>query len=250
MPIILFGFTVIAGILIHILVTHLPAALHRSWAKECVTYLEEIQSLNASAIMMPQAQSLKLKWWRYLPFSSVRFLALDGVLFFSSLFVFYHFDGYFYWASALLFTWLLITSSFIDFDHQILPDEFTYILLWLGLICSCWNLYTYSTSAILGALAAYLSLLIISLLFKWIRKKEGIGQGDLKLFAAIAAWTGIIYLPLILFLASLTSVIYILLRKIISGKECSAPASFGPFLALSGWLALLWGHEINSFLIY
>src|SRR5207244_1312544 len=128
-------------------------------------------------------------------------------------------DGYLYWGSALFFTWLLITSSFIDFEHQILPDELTYILLWLGLVCSCWNLYTYSTSAILGAIFAYLSLFIISFLFKLIRKKDGIGQGDLKLLAAIAAWTGVIYLPLILFLASLFSVIFILLRKAIAGKS-------------------------------
>ncbi|MES2205055.1 MAG: A24 family peptidase [Pseudomonadota bacterium] len=243
---ILLGFTFIAGILIHILVTQLPVFLQRSWEQECMTYFD---GLNISKI-----QEKKLQWWHYVPFCSMRFLTLDIILLSSALFIFYHFEGYLYWASALLFTWLLITSSFIDFEHQILPDELTYTLLWLGLICSCWHMYIYSAraifGAIFGAIFAYLSLFIISFLFKLIRKKEGIGQGDFKLFAAIGAWTGVIYLPLILFLASLSSVIFILLRKVIAKKPCSSPAPFGPFLALAGWCVLLWGSEITHFIIY
>ena len=247
---VLLSLTFIVGIVIHILVAQLPAILHRSWAQECIAYLQSIHQSKADDLITQEVSLTHLKWWRYLPFFSARLLTLDIVLFASSLLIFYHFDGYLYWGSALLFTWILISSSFIDFEHQILPDELTYILLWLGLLCSCWNLYTYSTSAISGALAAYLSLFTISFLFKFIRKKEGIGQGDLKLFAAIAAWTGAIYLPLILFLASLSSVIFILLRKLITKKPCSDPAPFGPFLAFSGWLILLWGPEITHFIIY
>lgn len=242
--------TFIAGIAIHALVLQLPSLLNRSWTQECLTYLRDTQGVNAEDLAPTENQQISVKWSRYLPFFSKQFLTLDIVLFISSVLVFFHFDGYFYWGSALLLTWLLITSSFIDFEHQILPDELTYILLWLGLVCSCWNLYTYSTSAILGALFSYLSLFAISFLFKFIRKKEGIGQGDLKFFAAIATWTGVIYLPLILFLAALSAIAFIVFRKIIAGKNCSSPAPFGPFLALSGWLVVLWGHEITSFIIF
>lgn len=247
---VLLGVTFVVGIFIHMVVTYLPTVLHRSWARECVAYLHNIQPSKINHLVTDDTSLPKIKWWRCLPFFSVQFLILDSVLFISSFFILYHFDGYLYWGSALVFTWLLITCSFIDFEHQILPDEITYILLWLGLVCSCWNLYTYSTRAIIGALVAYLSLFILSFLFKCIRKKEGIGQGDLKLFAAIAAWTGIIYLPLILFLASLSAIIFILFRKVFTGKEFSSPAPFGPFLALSGWLVLLWGNKMTSFLLY
>ena len=257
---ILLGLTFLAGVLIHGIVMYLPMALHQSWRQECMAYL---QSINQPETLAPadtlfKIQLPKIKWRRLLPFSSffwkeklttrIRFLTLDIALFVSSLFLFYHFDNYAYWGSSLLFSWALITSSFIDFEHQILPDELTYILLWVGLMASCSNLYTYSTSAILGVICAYLSLFLVSLLFKLIRKKEGIGQGDLKLFAAIAAWVGVAQLPLILFVASLFSLVFILLRKIICQKECSAPASFGPFLAFSGWLVLLWGNELTSYL--
>lgn len=244
---ILLGFTFVAGIIIHWLVDQLPTILHCAWTEECTAYLHSTRSVIITA---PTAPPLRIKRRNYLPFFSLRFLTLDIVLFTCSLCVFYHFDSYLYWGSTLFFTTLLITSSFIDFEHQILPDELTYILLWSGLIASCWNLYTHSTSAILGALIAYVSLFMVSFLFKMIRKKDGIGQGDFKFFAAIAAWTGIIYLPLILFLASLFSIIFIVLRKVMLGKSCSSPASFGPFLALSGWLVLLWGHELTSFIIY
>jgi len=246
---ILLSLTLIAGIVIRWLVAHLPIILHKSWREECIAYLQGTHPSVLNNAIESTNEKPKIKWWRYLPFSSVKLLALDCVLFASSLLVFYQVDGYLYWGSGLLFTWILITSSIIDFEHQILPDELTYILLWTGLLCSCWNLYTYSTGAILGALIAYLSLFTISLLFKLIRKKDGIGQGDLKLFAAIATWTGFTYLPFILFLASVFSLIYILLRKIISGKPFSAPASFGPFLALSGWLILLWGRNIASYIL-
>lgn len=245
---ILLALTFIAGIIIHGLVLRLPTMMHQSWTEECVTYLQSIYPSKIADVVSPITQPSKIKWRHYLPFSSIRFLPLDLVLFASSLFLFYYFDNYLYWGSSLLFTWLLITSSFIDFEHQILPDELTYILLWTGLVASCWNLYTYSTSAILGALTAYLSLFIISFLFKLIRKKEGIGQGDLKLFAAIATWTGITFLPLTLFLASLLSLVFIVIRKIVSGNKCSDPASFGPFLALAGWLVLLWGNNIIAYL--
>lgn len=257
----LFAATCVASILIRWIALQLPNRLQHSWTKECFEYLRTRTTQKLRGDCLIPAQKSEIKWWCHLPFSSafwqqktctphyrIRFFLLDIFLFSSSLVVCYHFDSYLLWGSALIFTWLLIASSFIDFEHQILPDEITYILLWIGLIASCGNLYTSSTSAILGALTAYLSLFIVSLLFRWIRKKEGIGQGDLKLFAAIVAWTGIIYLPLILFLASVFALIFIVARKVVYGGQCSDPISFGPFIALTGWLVLLWGDQIITYL--
>lgn len=247
---ILIGLTFIAGIIIHILVTHLPTLLQRSWSNECMAYLKDMQKEKFEHLTSPQISFPQLRWRQYLPFFSIRFLFFDIVLFACSLIIFYYSNSFFYLIFALFFTWLLLTSSFIDFEHQILPDELTYILLWLGLASSCWNLFTDSKNAILGAFIAYASLFVISLLFKIIRKKEGMGQGDLKLFAAIGAWTGIIYLPLILFMASFSSIIFILFRKIIVKKAYSAPVPFGPFLAFSAWLVLLCGPEITHFIFH
>lgn len=257
-------FTFIAGILIRWCCIQLPNIMYAKWSDECLAYLQSLPEKSQKDISYPITHTtlfIKKTWWHYLPFSSLfwkekqhaaktrlSYIALDLALFSSSLLILYHFDSYLYWGSSLLFTWLLITSSFIDFEHQILPDEISYLLLWAGLIVSCGNLYTYSTSAIFGAFIAYAFLFLLSSLFKILRKKDGIGQGDLKLFAAIGAWTGTMQLPLILFLASLFSLFFIIIRKIVTREKCSTPASFGPFLALAGWLILLWGNDISLYL--
>jgi leader peptidase (prepilin peptidase)/N-methyltransferase len=229
--------------MIHLTVTRLPDYLHHTWTLECYAFLKKMPS-NTSKL-----PHKKHSWRHYLPFFSLGFLTLDIVLLTSSCIVFYHFADPTTCVSALIFTWLLITSSFIDFEHHILPDEMTYSLLWLGLFFSCWPLYINPNMAILSTLIAYCSLFSLATLFKIIRKKDGLGQGDVKLFAALAAWTGMLSLPLLLLIASLSSLIFIVTRKIICGKNCSSPAAFGPFLAFAAWLILLWGSNIRSFLL-
>ncbi len=152
---------------------------------------------------------------------------------------------------ALLFTWYLVALTFIDIDHQLLPDNLTLPLMWLGIFASLWGpaadgdpIPVDLRSSVLGALAGYLSLWAIYHLFRLLTGKEGMGYGDFKLFAALGAWLGWrMLLPIILIAAAVGAVsgIVILSRKK-QGHE--TPISFGPFLAAAGWLMLMFGNEL------
>jgi leader peptidase (prepilin peptidase) / N-methyltransferase len=152
--------------------------------------------------------------------------------------------------AGLLFTWLLVALTFIDLDTQLLPDSLTYPLLWIGLLLSTtspvWSPGASpltSTDSILGALVGYLSLWSLYWIFLFITKKEGMGFGDFKLFAAFGAWFGWkMLLPIILFASCVGSIVglYILYRQR-KGIETHIP--FGPYLAMAGWLFLLVGHQ-------
>jgi leader peptidase (prepilin peptidase)/N-methyltransferase len=152
--------------------------------------------------------------------------------------------------AALFFTWSLIALTMIDFDTQFLPDELTYPLLWIGLLVSTTHPVWAEGAApltpadsIVGAMCGYLSLWTVYWIFKLITKKEGMGYGDFKLFAAFGAWFGWrMLLPIILIASLVGSVagIYIIYRQ---RKGMNTPIAFGPFLAAAGWLFLLVGHQ-------
>jgi leader peptidase (prepilin peptidase) / N-methyltransferase len=152
--------------------------------------------------------------------------------------------------AGLLFTWFLIALTMIDFDTQFLPDELTYPLLWAGLLLSTTHPVwapgaepLTPADSIVGAMCGYLSLWSVYWIFKLIMKKEGMGYGDFKLFAAFGAWFGWrMLLPIILVASLVGSVIglYVLYRQ---RKGLDTPIAFGPFLAAAGWLFLLVGHQ-------
>lgn len=146
---------------------------------------------------------------------------------------------------AMLFTWLLITATLIDIDHQLLPDSITYILLWMGLLISLESVFVDTRSAVIGAAAGYLSLWAFAKLFKAITGKEGMGYGDFKLFAALGAWFGWLVLPFIIIIGSLVGAIISasILGFFKLGRD--TPLPFGPYLALAGWLALFFGHDVT-----
>lgn len=147
---------------------------------------------------------------------------------------------------ALLLTWALVALTFIDFDHQLLPDDITLPLLWLGLGLNLFGVFTDLPSAVIGAIAGYLALWSVYHLFRLITGKEGMGYGDFKLLAMLGAWMGWQLLPAVVLLSSLVGAVVgvalILLRR--HGRE--VPIPFGPYLAAAGWIALLWGHELNT----
>jgi leader peptidase (prepilin peptidase)/N-methyltransferase len=147
--------------------------------------------------------------------------------------------------SMLLGTGLLILS-FIDLDHRILPDRLTQLLLWLGLLLSVFDLFADSHSSILGACFGYGLLWLVHALFRLMAKKEGMGRGDFKLLAALGAWMGVSHLPLILLISSVTGAILGIALIALGVRKREDPIPFGPFLALSGWIALLAGDEINA----
>ena len=147
---------------------------------------------------------------------------------------------------AILLTWALIAMSFIDIDHQLLPDDITLPLLWLGLGLSLFTLFTDMQAAIIGAIAGYLSLWLVYWTFKILTGKEGMGYGDFKLFALFGAWFGWQSLPLIILLSSLVGAIVGLGMILLRGRDRQLPIPFGPYLAAAGWIAMLWGNEITA----
>ncbi|HEX4376845.1 MAG TPA: A24 family peptidase [Steroidobacteraceae bacterium] len=156
-------------------------------------------------------------------------------------------------ACAVVITWFLIALTFIDLDHQLLPDSLTLPLLWMGLLASLsgWDspqqaLPVDPASAILGAAAGYLSLWSIYHLFRLLTGKEGMGYGDFKLLAALGAWLGWrMLLPIVLLSACAGALIGILLI-ITRRHQRGNPMPFGPFLAIAGWVAMLWGPQLVS----
>ncbi len=145
--------------------------------------------------------------------------------------------------AALILTYVLITLTFIDIDHTILPDDITIPCIWLGLWFNTYHLFTTPTDAILGAIFGYLSLYIFYWIFKAITQKEGMGYGDFKLLALLGAWLGWQYLPLIILFSSFIGSLIGLCIIYFKNKSKNTPIPFGPFLSLGGFVALVWGPK-------
>tara|TARA_Y100000748_G_scaffold54618_2_gene42948 strand:- start:9180 stop:10052 length:873 start_codon:yes stop_codon:yes gene_type:complete len=149
-------------------------------------------------------------------------------------------------AGMLVLTWALICLSMIDADTQLLPDIIVLPLLWLGLILNSFGVYTDLNTALWGAVAGYLSLWSVYWLFKLVTGKEGMGYGDFKLLAMLGAWGGWQVLPLTILLSSLVGAILGLVILKARGANNSTPLPFGPYLAIAGWIALIWGETITG----
>jgi len=179
--------------------------------------------------------------WRY---PSVELLT--AVL---STLVIWHFGSGIAGLSALIFLWLLMVMSFIDLDTQLLPDELTLPLMWLGLLINLDGTFVPLRDAVIGAAAGYLFLWLVYWMFLAATGKEGIGYGDFKLLAALGAWMGWTMLPLIVLLSSVVGATVGLLMIALKRHHRDSPIPFGPFLATAGLLALLIGQPIiNSWL--
>jgi len=152
------------------------------------------------------------------------------------------------YTAATLFAWVfvfaLITLTFIDFDTQLLPDDITLPLLWLGLLVNLNAGFTDLKSAVIGAMAGYLVLWSVFWLFKLIRGKEGMGYGDFKLLAAIGAWFGWQLLPAVILLSSTLGAIIGIALMILTKRGKDVPIPFGPFLAIGGIAALFFGQQL------
>ena len=145
---------------------------------------------------------------------------------------------------AIVLTCFLIALAGIDLRTQLLPDQLTLPLLWLGLIAASDSLYMPVKPALLGAIAGYVSLWSVWWLFKQITGKEGMGHGDFKLLAALGAWTGLQgILPTIL-MSSLVGAIIGSIWLAMKGRDRATPIPFGPYLAVAGWIVFMWGGQM------
>lgn len=147
---------------------------------------------------------------------------------------------------AVCLTWALIALSMIDFDHQLLPDDITLPFLWLGIFLNLFNIFTDIESSVLGAIFGYGSLWLVYIIFKLVTGKEGMGHGDFKLLALLGAWFGWQLLPLIIILSSIVGAAIGISLMIFKSKDRSSAIPFGPYLAIAGWVSMLWGPYIMS----
>ena len=263
----LVGLTV--GSFLNVVIHRTPILLLRQWQRECQeptdthTKTDETYNLILPGSHCPQCGHA-IRAWENIPVISFLWLKrkcahcrapisaryplveiLSAVV---SAVVAWHF-GYGYAAGAvMLLSWALIALTFIDVDHQLLPDAITLPFLWLGLLLNSFDLLPYKglTSAVVGAAAGYLSLWLVFHIFKLITGKDGMGYGDFKLFALFGAWLGWQMLPVIILLASLTGAVVGLTFILYAGRDRHLPIPFGPFLCAAGWVAALWGNDILS----
>ncbi|MBK5969757.1 MULTISPECIES: prepilin peptidase [Thiorhodovibrio] len=149
-------------------------------------------------------------------------------------------------AAALLFTWAMIALAIIDFDTQLLPDAITLPLLWLGLLLSLFGVFVDAETAIIGAIAGYLSLWLVFQLFRVLTGREGMGRGDFKLLAVFGAWMGWQALPQIILLSAVPGAVVGIALIAFGRHQQRAPMPFGPYLAIAGWVSLLWGADITN----
>lgn len=146
---------------------------------------------------------------------------------------------------ALIFTWVLIAATFIDFDTQLLPDQLTLPLVWLGLLINLnGNGIVSLQDAVIGAVAGYLFLWSTFWAFKLIRGKEGMGYGDFKLYAAIGALMGWQVLPATILIASVVGLIFALASIALSRSTSTQAFAFGPYLAIAGWVCLIFRDTV------
>lgn len=264
----------LVGSFLNVVIYRIPKMMEREWREQCVEFLgadnikDSGKHTDAPAVfnlITPNSTcpscGHKIKPWENIPVVSYLFLRgkcsackthislrypiielTTGIL---SLVAIYTFGVSYTGLVCLMLTWSLIALTMIDFDTQLLPDSITQPLLWLGLIVNSFGLFASLESALWGAVAGYLALWSVYWLFKLLTGKEGMGFGDFKLLAALGAWLGWQMLPQIILLSSLVGATIGIGMIVIRGRNRNIPIPFGPYLAIAGWIALMWGHSIN-----
>ncbi|MCG8293306.1 prepilin peptidase [Pseudomonas entomophila] len=255
----------LVGSFLNVLVYRLPLMLERQWQREALEVLglpqaeHERFDLCLPASRCPHCQR-PIRAWENIPVLSylalrgrcsgckarisVRYPLVELSTALLSLLVAWHFGPGVEALVVMLLTWGLIGLSLIDAEHQLLPDVLVLPLLWLGLVVNAFGLLVPLADAVWGAVAGYLSLWVVYWVFKLVTGKEGMGFGDFKLLAMLGAWGGWQILPLTLMLASLVGALVGLTLVRLKRTQMGAALPFGPYLAIAGWIALLWGDEI------
>ncbi len=257
----------LVGSFLNVVIHRLPIMMQRDWRAQAREYLDlPIEPTATFNLVLPNSHcpqcDHEIRPWENIPL--VSWLALRGkcsscrgpissryplvellcgVL---SGYVAWHFGFSWQAGAMLLLTWGLLAMSMIDVDHQLLPDSLVLPLLWLGLIANYFGLFAPLPDAVWGAVAGYLSLWSVYWLFKLVTGKEGMGYGDFKLLAMLGAWGGWQVLPLTILLSSVVGAVLGTIMLRMKKADSGTTIPFGPYLAIAGWVALLWGDEITS----
>jgi len=149
-------------------------------------------------------------------------------------------------AYSLILSYALVVLTAIDLHEKLLPDQITLPLLWIGLFANLSGTFMPLTDAVIGAIGGYLSLWIVFRTFKGITGKEGMGYGDFKLLGALGAWLGWQMLPMVILLSTTAGAVAGIVGIIFAGRTRETTIAFGPFIAVAGWIAFVWGDKILS----
>ena len=271
-PALLQGAVVLLGLAVgsflNVVAARLPVMMERAWREDCAEITGAAPPVPVELISLPQPGSRcprcghAIRAWENIPVLSylllrgrcsacrepisARYPVVEAATALLSWVVAWRLGWAWQLPAALLLTWALVALTLIDIDRQLLPDQITLPFLWLGLLLSTAGVYTDPVSSILGAAAGYLALWSVYHLFRLLTGKEGMGYGDFKLLALFGAWLGWQLLPQIILLSALVGSVVgvglVVLRR--HGRD--VPIPFGPYLAAAGWVAVLWGGQINA----
>lgn len=257
-----FIFSLCVGSFLNVVIHRLPIMMEKEWLEEHQDENDtpqETYNLSSPDSTCPQCGH-KIRWYENIPVLSYLYLkakcsscglhipfrypAIELLTAITGASVVYIYGLNEVSLGLTLLSWALICLIFIDIDHQLLPDRITLPLLWLGLLANSFGLFTSLESAVYGAIAGYLSLWSVYWAFKLLTGKEGMGYGDFKLLAALGAWAGLSQIPLIILLSSVVGAILGILMIVTKKQEQQTPIPFGPYLAIAGWIAIIWGDNI------
>lgn len=257
----------VVGSFLNVVIYRLPLILKDEHEKDCFEFFQNspiVYMLLKLAIPRSHCPNCKntIVWWQNIPLISYfilggkcnscqinipkRYPLVEILCCLTTILVTIHFGLNYETLLVLILTWALIAAVFIDLEHQLLPDQITLPLIWLGLLANTNNIFTSPTYAIIGAASAYLFLWFIAKIFLIIRKIDGMGYGDFKLFAVFGAWLGWQLLPLIILASSLIGAAVGITLIFYKKLPLNQRLPFGPYLATAGWLAFFWGQPLLS----
>lgn len=259
-------FGLIVGSFLNVVIHRLPIMMERDWETQCAELRGEAApafeplSLARPRSRCPQCghsitalENIPVVSWLVLrgrcrgcaaPIS-FRYPLVEALTALLFAFAAWHFGFTAAGLGAIALIAALVALTGIDFDTQLLPDDITLPLLWLGLALNAFSVYTDLKSAVIGAMAGYLSLWLVYWLFKLATGKEGMGYGDFKLLAALGAWLGWQVLPLTILLSSLVGAVVGIALMVFARHGRNVPIPFGPYLAAAGAIALVWGKPLT-----
>ncbi|VVE89702.1 prepilin peptidase [Pandoraea bronchicola] len=248
---------VVAGLGLDVVVRRVPVAVEQAW-------LEEMQAVNATSPLLHHTPShhtpshqtdlpsaamaradslaaLNIPSLNTAPSRRWQLSLLSGVL---SIAIGWRFGPTWQSIGALGLVWTLIALAYIDYDTQLLPDILTLPLLWVGLLCNLGHWFAALPAAVIGAAAGYMSLWGLYWVYWWLRRREGMGFGDFKLYAALGAWFGWTALLQILTLACLLAIVVAGGAWIAGRLRSDQMFPFGAFLAAAGIATLFGGNGL------
>lgn len=264
------GFLV--GSFLNVVIYRLPIMMENSFKDEYQEYFypeQELPERPRFNLIVPRSRcpncGHKISAWENIPVISylilrgkckgcgehisLRYPLVETFTGLMTLLVAWHFGPSVQVIGALLMTWSLIAVSGIDFDKMLIPDEIVQPLLWIGILFNLCSTYVPVADAIYGTVAGYMTLWLFYWGFKLLTGKEGMGYGDFKLTACLGAWFGYQMLPAIIFGSAIVGAIIGGTIMFINRNKESKPFAFGPYIAIMGFIVMLWGEQINNFYI-